>query len=37
VKGALNSTPMNGKIALISCPTIYNKLKTECDDRQGIK
>lgn len=34
VKGALNSTPTNGKIALISCPTIYSKLKADCGDRQ---
>ncbi|KAL6268826.1 hypothetical protein P5V15_001950 [Pogonomyrmex californicus] len=34
VKGALNSTPVNGKIALVSCPTLYAKLKKECDERQ---
>ncbi|KAL0113381.1 hypothetical protein PUN28_012508 [Cardiocondyla obscurior] len=34
VKGALNSTPVNGKIALISCPTLYSRLKKECGKRQ---
>ncbi|XP_076762887.1 EEF1A lysine methyltransferase 1 [Xylocopa sonorina] len=34
VKGAINSTEPNGKIALISCPTLYNKLKKNCGDRQ---
>lgn len=34
VRGALNSTSANGKIALISCPTLYSKLKKECDKRQ---
>ncbi|EZA62904.1 EEF1A lysine methyltransferase 1 [Ooceraea biroi] len=33
-RGALNSTPVDGKIALISCPSIYCKLKTECNERQ---
>ncbi|XP_071577474.1 EEF1A lysine methyltransferase 1 [Temnothorax nylanderi] len=34
VRGALNSTPANGKIALVSCPTLYSKLKKECGERQ---
>ncbi|XP_011864411.1 PREDICTED: N(6)-adenine-specific DNA methyltransferase 2 isoform X2 [Vollenhovia emeryi] len=34
VRGALNSTPANGKVALVSCPTLYGKLKKECGDRQ---
>lgn len=34
VKGALNATESTGKIALISCPTIYSKLKKNCGDRQ---
>ncbi|XP_076625646.1 EEF1A lysine methyltransferase 1 isoform X2 [Colletes latitarsis] len=34
VKGAINSTETNGKIALISCPTLYSKLKKKCSDRQ---
>ncbi|XP_012232053.1 EEF1A lysine methyltransferase 1 isoform X2 [Linepithema humile] len=35
-KGALNSTPANGKIALISCPSLYSKLKKECEERQIV-
>lgn len=35
VRGALNSTPANGKIALVSCPTLYSKLKRECGKRQS--
>ncbi|XP_076160688.1 EEF1A lysine methyltransferase 1 isoform X2 [Ptiloglossa arizonensis] len=34
VKGAINSTEINGKIALISCPTLYSKLRNNCGDRQ---
>ncbi|XP_012542260.1 EEF1A lysine methyltransferase 1 [Monomorium pharaonis] len=34
VRGALNSTPANGRIALVSCPTLYSKLKRECGERQ---
>lgn len=34
VKGAIQSTESNGKIALISCPSLYNKLKKNCDERQ---
>ncbi|XP_014611329.1 PREDICTED: protein-lysine N-methyltransferase n6amt2 [Polistes canadensis] len=34
VKGALKSTPVNGKIALISCPTVYIPLKKMCEERQ---
>ncbi|EFN78067.1 N(6)-adenine-specific DNA methyltransferase 2 [Harpegnathos saltator] len=34
VKGALDLTPKNGKIALISCPTLYSKLKEESDERE---
>ncbi|XP_033322542.2 EEF1A lysine methyltransferase 1 isoform X2 [Megalopta genalis] len=34
VKGAINSTDSTGKIALISCPTLYNKLKKNCGLRQ---
>lgn len=34
VKGALNATGPTDKIALISCPTIYSKLKKSCGDRQ---
>ncbi|XP_043260700.1 EEF1A lysine methyltransferase 1 [Colletes gigas] len=33
-KGTINSTETNGKIALISCPTLYSKLKKKCSDRQ---
>lgn len=36
VKGIINSTEADGKIALISCPTLYNKLKKEADGRQGL-
>ncbi|KAF7408135.1 EEF1A lysine methyltransferase 1 [Vespula maculifrons] len=36
VKGAINSTPIDGKIALISCPTLYTKLKRTCGERQVI-
>ncbi|XP_076289872.1 EEF1A lysine methyltransferase 1 [Lasioglossum baleicum] len=34
VKGAINSTNSDGKIALISCPTLYSKLKKVCGKRQ---
>lgn len=34
VKGALNSTQPDGRIALISCPTLYGKLKQNCGERQ---
>ncbi|KAF3423616.1 hypothetical protein E2986_03144 [Frieseomelitta varia] len=34
VKGAIQCTKYNGKIALISCPTLYNKLKKNCGERQ---
>ncbi|XP_011173472.1 EEF1A lysine methyltransferase 1 [Solenopsis invicta] len=34
VQGALNSTPTNGRIALVSCPTLYSRLKRECGERQ---
>lgn len=34
VKGAINSTEADGRIALISCPTLYKKLKKNCGDRQ---
>ncbi|KAK2588044.1 hypothetical protein KPH14_004113 [Odynerus spinipes] len=33
-KGAINSTPADGKIALISCPTLYPQLKKSCGERQ---
>ncbi|KAF7414485.1 hypothetical protein HZH68_002974 [Vespula germanica] len=36
VKGAINSTPIDGKIALISCPTLYTQLKRTCGERQVI-
>ncbi|XP_047345298.1 EEF1A lysine methyltransferase 1 [Vespa velutina] len=36
VKGAINSTPIDGKIALISCPTLYTQLKKTCNERQVI-
>lgn len=36
VKGAIQSTESNGKIALISCPSLYNKLKKNCDERQSM-
>lgn len=36
VRGALNSTSVNGKIALISCPTLYSKLKKESGERQSM-
>lgn len=35
VRGALNSTPKNGQIALISCPTLYRKLKKDSDERRS--
>ncbi|XP_017758697.1 PREDICTED: protein-lysine N-methyltransferase n6amt2, partial [Eufriesea mexicana] len=34
VKGAIKCTESNGKIALISCPTLYSKLKKNCGERQ---
>ncbi|XP_031827563.2 EEF1A lysine methyltransferase 1 [Nomia melanderi] len=34
VNGAIHSTQSDGKIALISCPTLYNKLKRSCGERQ---
>ncbi|XP_076237832.1 EEF1A lysine methyltransferase 1 [Calliopsis andreniformis] len=34
IKGAIKSTGDNGKIALISCPTLYSQLKTNCGERQ---
>lgn len=34
VKGAIKSTEDNGKIALISCPTLYKQLKRNCGERQ---
>ncbi|KAK1119745.1 hypothetical protein K0M31_013161 [Melipona bicolor] len=34
VKGAVQCTKYNEKIALISCPTLYNKLKKNCGERQ---
>ncbi|KAI4503957.1 hypothetical protein M0802_001360 [Mischocyttarus mexicanus] len=33
-KGAVKSTPENGKIALISCPTLYVPLQRICGKRQ---
>ncbi|XP_054016300.1 EEF1A lysine methyltransferase 1 [Hylaeus anthracinus] len=36
IKGAINSTGAHGKIALISCPTLYKKLKNNCGDRQVV-
>lgn len=36
VRGALNSTPANGKIALVSCPSLYSRLKKECGERQSM-
>ncbi|XP_076392913.1 EEF1A lysine methyltransferase 1 isoform X2 [Megachile rotundata] len=36
VKGAINSTMNNGKIALISCPTLYSALKKSSNKRQVI-
>jgi len=35
-KSALNSTPANGKIALVSCPSLYSKLKKEHGERQSM-
>ncbi|XP_043273500.1 EEF1A lysine methyltransferase 1 [Venturia canescens] len=32
-KGAIKSTPPDGKIALISCPTLYKSLRKEAGDR----
>ncbi|XP_076663138.1 EEF1A lysine methyltransferase 1 [Andrena cerasifolii] len=34
VRGIINSTAADGRIALISCPTLYTKLKNNCGDRQ---
>ncbi|CAK9807280.1 EEF1A lysine methyltransferase 1 [Anthophora plagiata] len=34
VRGAINSTESNGRIALISCPTLYGKLKKNGGKRQ---
>ncbi|KOC59076.1 N(6)-adenine-specific DNA methyltransferase 2 [Habropoda laboriosa] len=34
VKGAINCTESNGRIALISCPTLYSKLKKNAGERQ---
>ncbi|KAK0182294.1 hypothetical protein PV327_000446 [Microctonus hyperodae] len=34
VKGALKATEANGKIALISCPTLYKVMKERAGDRQ---
>ncbi|XP_046492679.1 EEF1A lysine methyltransferase 1 [Neodiprion pinetum] len=34
VKGVIHSTEKTGKIALISCPTLYNKMKKDSDGRQ---
>ncbi|XP_020299146.1 protein-lysine N-methyltransferase n6amt2 isoform X2 [Pseudomyrmex gracilis] len=36
VRGALNSTTEDGQIALISCPTLYKKLKQECGKRRIV-
>lgn len=35
VKGAIKSTEADGKIALVSCPTLYRALKKEAGDRTG--
>ncbi|XP_023288232.1 EEF1A lysine methyltransferase 1 isoform X1 [Orussus abietinus] len=35
VKGALNYTPPNGRIALVSCPSLYSQMKKLAGDRQG--
>ncbi|KZC12204.1 PREDICTED: protein-lysine N-methyltransferase N6amt2 [Dufourea novaeangliae] len=34
VRGAINSTEADEQIALISCPTLYSKLKKNCGKRQ---
>ncbi|XP_066583940.1 EEF1A lysine methyltransferase 1 [Prorops nasuta] len=34
IRGALNVTNPTDKIALISCPTLYSKLKSNCGDRE---
>ena len=34
-KGAINSTENTGKIALVSCPTLYKSIKKNCGDREG--
>ncbi|XP_017880144.1 EEF1A lysine methyltransferase 1 [Ceratina calcarata] len=34
VRGAIKSTESDGRIALISCPTLYNKLKKNCGNRK---
>ncbi|XP_012263575.2 EEF1A lysine methyltransferase 1 [Athalia rosae] len=34
VRGIKNSTEPTGKIALISCPTLYNEMKNQADGRQ---
>lgn len=36
VKGAINSIPVDGKIALISCPTLYTQLKKNCEKQQVV-
>ncbi|XP_014472108.1 PREDICTED: protein-lysine N-methyltransferase N6AMT2 [Dinoponera quadriceps] len=33
-RGALNSTPAGGRIALISCPTLYSELKKKSGGRE---
>lgn len=35
VKGAINSTKPNEKIALISCPSLYSAIKKNTNERQG--
>ena len=35
VKGAIECTKPDGKIALVSCPTLYRALKEKACDRQG--
>jgi hypothetical protein len=33
---ALRASGPTGKIALVSCPTLYKKLKSESDSNQGM-
>jgi hypothetical protein len=36
IRGAVNCTFNEGKIALISCPTLYKQLTNIAEERQGF-
>ncbi|XP_015589435.1 EEF1A lysine methyltransferase 1 [Cephus cinctus] len=36
IKGAMNATKPNGKIALISCPTLYSRMKKAAGERHVV-